>query len=432
MKSNKKKYTHSLEEFLQDQAERFVMYPSDKVWNNVREELHPKKKWTALLILFLFITSTLSIVSLQFYPKKASDLAYTEQIYSNVELNTALKKTIPQSKKRTDKAREQREFKEKKSFLVEKKETSNVSNVPLITLTSDESNETYKLTSVDANVVIVPYKTETKNLVQVSSINNANKLKINEDAVAKSTSIPSKKATKKISKWNIQFYTTPSISYRVLEDDKLRNSFGASDLDNIDDFIYHKPSVGTEIGVGFLYAISKNLFVKTGVQFNMRKYEVEAYNNQGIATVTLVDNNQLVINNEQAKFSTKKLQNNSSVNLSNTMYQLSVPVGLQWNAINGEKWGLIAAASVQPTFSLNKTLYAVSTDYKYYVDGAKYARRGNLNTSFELLLSLKKANNTLFFGPQIRYQQMSTFKDIYPIKENRIDYGIKIGVMKSL
>jgi hypothetical protein len=35
-------------------------------------------------------------------------------------------------------------------------------------------------------------------------------------------------------------------------------------------------------------------------------------------------------------------------------------------------------------------------------------------------------------GPQYRYQLMSSFKNKYPIRENLMDFGIKLGVIKTI
>ena len=108
-----------------------------------------------------------------------------------------------------------------------------------------------------------------------------------------------------------------------------------------------------------------------------------------------------------------------------------MPIGLQWDFVEGDRWGLSTSVTIQPTVTLNKNIYAVSTDYKTYTDGSPFFRKWNINTSAELLLSLKSGKSKWFIGPQVRYQQQPTYNDIYPIKEYRIDYGIKVGFIKN-
>ncbi|WP_206203622.1 hypothetical protein, partial [Thermococcus sp. M36] len=102
-----------------------------------------------------------------------------------------------------------------------------------------------------------------------------------------------------------------------------------------------------------------------------------------------------------------------------------------WNFLTIKKFGASIGASIQPTFTLNKSLYVISNDYKYYADGESFFRKWNYNTSSELLFSYQLNHVKLFFGPQIRYQHLPTYNDVYSIKEHRLDYGIKLGISKS-
>jgi hypothetical protein len=182
--------------------------------------------------------------------------------------------------------------------------------------------------------------------------------------------------------------------------------------------------------VSFLYGLTKNIYIKSGLQFNVRQYGVDAYRNNGSASFAYVQSNRLNTITLQAAYSTK--QGNSEIKLENQLYQISAPIGLQWDVVDGERWGLSAAATIQPTYTINKSVYVVSTDYKFYADGTTFFRRWNINSSTELCLTLKSKNIKWFMGPQIRYQQLPTYNDIYPIKEYRVDYGIKFGFTKIL
>jgi len=52
---------NEFEQFLKDETKQHRMYPSDKIWRNIHQELHPKKAWPALTIFGLFIISALTI-----------------------------------------------------------------------------------------------------------------------------------------------------------------------------------------------------------------------------------------------------------------------------------------------------------------------------------------------------------------------------------
>ena len=44
------------EQLLQSEADKYRMYPSDKVWINIRTELHEKRRWPALLFTFISLS----------------------------------------------------------------------------------------------------------------------------------------------------------------------------------------------------------------------------------------------------------------------------------------------------------------------------------------------------------------------------------------
>ncbi len=74
----------------------------------------------------------------------------------------------------------------------------------------------------------------------------------------------------------------------------------------------------------------------------------------------------------------------------------------------------------------------VSSDYKKYIQEPDLVRHFNLNTSLETFMSYKMGGVTWQAGPQIRYQILPGTTNDYPIHEHLIDFGFKIGVVKSL
>ena len=54
----------NIEQLLKQEAERYSMNPSDKIWENIREELHGKQKWTALPVIFITIVLMLTIATI--------------------------------------------------------------------------------------------------------------------------------------------------------------------------------------------------------------------------------------------------------------------------------------------------------------------------------------------------------------------------------
>ena len=71
--SNQLHTNEHFEQLLQNSADKYRMYPSDKVWDNIRTELHGKPKWPALIFIFTAIVLALnSCYNLQLSTTKIS------------------------------------------------------------------------------------------------------------------------------------------------------------------------------------------------------------------------------------------------------------------------------------------------------------------------------------------------------------------------
>jgi len=114
------------------------------------------------------------------------------------------------------------------------------------------------------------------------------------------------------------------------------------------------------------------------------------------------------------------------------MYQVSVPIGFQYDVIKGKYIGITAEATIQPTFTLNKSLYLLSTDYNHYADGNSLMRKWNINSSFGINLTYQTGVYQWFLGPQARFQTLPTYSNKYPITEYLMDYGIRLGFIKRI
>ena len=111
---------------------------------------------------------------------------------------------------------------------------------------------------------------------------------------------------------------------------------------------------------------------------------------------------------------------------------MSLPIGVQWEVLQGKHLGINAEASVQPTLTLNTNTYLLSTDYKHYTTGNDLIRKWNINTSMGFNISYKSGSLLYMVGPQVRYQHLPTYSNLYPIKEYLLDYGIRFGITKEI
>jgi hypothetical protein len=90
------------------------------------------------------------------------------------------------------------------------------------------------------------------------------------------------------------------------------------------------------------------------------------------------------------------------------------------------------AGTIQPTYLLNKNSYLITTDYKNYMREPSLVRRWNVNGGLEAYVSYYTGTVRWQVGPQFRYQLLSTYSRKYPIKEQLMEYGFKVGVSKTI
>ncbi|MBS4042325.1 MAG: hypothetical protein KGZ59_00720 [Chitinophagaceae bacterium] len=447
----------NFEELLLSEASRYRMYPSEKVWENIRKDIQPQTRWPALITIFVFIVLALTVSTIINYPKEKISITKTTNQYLRVAtVKTQQKvgspifytqnfydKTIKVNShiKTTNKLSEVNQTSQKVFSSVENK-VNNVDENSTLSIhnTLPVSHSVVSNTNFEP-IESVYTKEVTNQLLEPSiQIKNSSQFAINTLQL-NDEFLNSKKTINKTakSKWQVQYYATLSNSYRTLEDDKTRSRYISALSDrvalskNVNDVVIHKPMTGAEIGATLLYPITKKLFIKTGIQFNIRQYNIDAYNAYGEANISFVRNNQLSTLSTISGYSTN-FENalGAKTNLQNKLYEVSVPIGLEWNVYEGSKWGLSLTGSVEPTLALNRNNFIVSTDYKYYTDASPFVRNFNINTSAAMFFTMRTKSLKWFLGPQIRFQQLPTYNDLYPIKEYRVDYGIKIGFTKPL
>jgi hypothetical protein len=109
-----------------------------------------------------------------------------------------------------------------------------------------------------------------------------------------------------------------------------------------------------------------------------------------------------------------------------------MPVGLDYMLIGGKKINLSVASTIQPTYVFANYSYLISSNLKNYAKEPSLNRRWNINAAFEASLNIQQGNYKWSFSPQYRYQLISSFKNKYPIKENLLDIGLKVGITKTI
>jgi hypothetical protein len=109
-----------------------------------------------------------------------------------------------------------------------------------------------------------------------------------------------------------------------------------------------------------------------------------------------------------------------------------MPLGIDVTAWKRGRFGWGVATSVQPTYTFDKDPFIITSDYKNYIDGSKLVRNWNVNGNIETYISYSTGQFKWQLGPQFRYQFLPTLSGGYPTREHLLDYGLKIGFVKSL
>jgi hypothetical protein len=108
-----------------------------------------------------------------------------------------------------------------------------------------------------------------------------------------------------------------------------------------------------------------------------------------------------------------------------------MPVGVDFKAWKRGKFSIAVATSLAPSYTFSKLPFILASNNKSS-DGSELMRKWNINSSLETYFAYTTGKFKWQIGPQVRYQFLSTLEGSYPVKEHLVDYGIKVGVTRSL
>lgn len=244
------------------------------------------------------------------------------------------------------------------------------------------------------------------------------------------------KPVHKKNKLSFQVFFTPTVSYRKLSENKAylnampqtNATINYAVLYNVNDAVTHKPDMGVELGFTAKYPVSKNMKLRGGVQFNVSRYDIKAFNYPTEVARIALNNSSLGVDYVGAAANYRNFGGGKVDWLQNKYFQLSAPIGAEIKLAGNNNTSFGIAGTVQPTYVLGDRAYMISTDYKNYTEVPWLMRRWNMNTSFETFVAYSTGKLAWQVGPQIRYQVFSSFVTEYPVRENLFDFGLKVGV----
>lgn len=459
-------YDNDFEEFLKQKSDQYKMYPSDRVWNNVYSSLHGRKKWWALGFTLFFIGTGLLVgrhILLSDYNRIATQLnkenaGLLAANYSTKHIPSGNSHYLPSGNEVFQTGSRHEVVQATGINTVPASTHNTLNNViqPAAVRPSDVKITSSRLETVevianggssDEITALNEQKEATAHSLPVSAKDLSAKkqaaairqLKENKQkagiigAVNPTRVLPPAVLTP--SRWSLQVYASPTVSYRRLSNYDQQNSnhvpVSTSYAADVNRYVNHRPAPGFEIGTNIQYKLSGNLSVFAGAQLNYSRYYINAFKYS--REKTSIELEKAFVRDTLSGYTDiRNFSGYAPEQLQNKYLQLSVPVGIEIKLLGHKKLQFSVAGSVQPTFLLSSTSYLLSSDYKNYIQSPDLARTFNVHTNFEAFVSYQAAGLRWQIGPQFRSQLLSSYSNQYRVREYLTEYGIKIGVSKAL
>lgn len=460
-------FDENFEWFLKRNADSFKMTASDQVWSSISRELKKRRRrmnWTmaASFMILSGLGYILVTNSVKELPQQAA--RQQQQVPSDVstplpELKNSTASTPPTADNNNTilmpalNSRPIAAISAEKSADVQEVTTDRTYITPEDNISTplEEARVTRiepllvsKVAPIDADDLVSALDQQGESITMVSApaaesiaannmdqLNQAlNELK-NDDAA---TVVASVKPRRKKIDW--QLALTPNISYRKLGENRsylrapagtLLQPAGFTPLYSVNSAVTHKPDLGFEVGVTAKYRLTKSVRVTGGVQFNVNRYDIKAFDAPyAVATIRLNGGSGPSAVNAVSNYSNYNGYNTNWLN--NLYFQASAPIGIELRLQGDDKVQFGLATTVQPSYVLGDRAYLITSDYKSYVRVPWLVRRWNANTNFHTFVSYYTGKMKWQVGPQVRYQLLSSFVTEYPVKENLFDFGMRIGI----
>jgi hypothetical protein len=471
-------YTDDFERLIRQKADQYKMYPSDQVWKGVYKSLHGRKRWRWAGFAVLLVGIATYTANWYISDKPGTQIA--NNIQSSI---TAASESNQPGSPTPD--RENNSFTQPGMaanrqnsntpasrnnalpFITDRTNTNDLLQNVTQSFTSHSNEGSFVIDNDPEDITAIKAARNSsienhtedfnttaeieKNGLKEPAAEASNKALTLADAASESV-LPTEKnqnvnwlqeyavfqlAAQKAERIGLQLYFSPTVNYRTLKGSSSYSSdvknipLSSNIMGDVDQYVKHKPALGFEVGATLLYRASKRVNFKAGLQFNYSRYTIEAYEGHPeIATISL---NSVFIADTLSRYSNiRNMSGFAKEDLANQYYQLSLPVGIDFTVLGERNLQLHVAGTAQPTYLLNKNSYLITTDYKNYMREPSLVRRWNVNGAVETYISYNTGTVRWQVGPQFRYQLLSTYSRKYPIKEQLMEYGIKIGVTKTL
>lgn len=193
--------------------------------------------------------------------------------------------------------------------------------------------------------------------------------------------------------------------------------------------LIRNPRLGFETGSEVAFQFSKRFKFITGANINYSSYNnISNLIHPTFATLTLAGKSGNYSKNYLTHYGNG--QSPSQITLNNYSLETSIPVGLEYNIWKSRKIEINVASVIEPSAIIKGNAYIISNEGRYYVNDPSLIRKFNVSANFGTSITFRGKKIKWHIGPDFRYQLLPTYKNIYPVKEHFLDYGIRIGISK--
>ena len=433
----------NFEEFLKRNADNLRMKAPEKIWQNITGELNKtRKRFGAGLSAFLILTSLLAYLTISNTAKqvRVTDIPVPAEQSSSTTASSAKVTATGRASATTNRFATGNTGQPMTSQLESVASGEKTTAPPMVEPTKIAATTplpeaaSFEPTVVDSYPETKEEEAVVTELLKPAFLSQTNGAPWTIESAFNAYKAPRSK------RFQTQFHFTPTISYRKLTENKsyLRNAQQPASVNyaalysSVSNMVTHKPDIGFELGVTEKYAVSQKVRIRAGLQFNVNRYDIKAFQAPNVvATIALNNRRTAQLDSVQTTSTYSNVdvtRNNRGSWLQNFSFQVSAPVGVELTLKGNDKMQFGIAGSVQPTYVLGDRAYMITTDYKRYTQVPWMLRRWNVNTAFETFVLYNTGKTTWQVGPQVRYQLLSSFISNYPVKENLFDFGLKIGI----
>ena len=449
-------YNEDFERLLKDNANQYKMYPSEKVWKGINSALHSRRRWYGISALAMLLISA-SLVTVFVVNNNITSKQLAENSKSKSPKNNFIQKTTstigiknpmvnPAASQTIQKGKDLNSFQPivnsapSEQLIIKNEEPfSNVNSSFVKTKNSEKeisensANEFQPVIKGKINSPLVPEVQNNQSISQKINDNLISTDLLYNEMLAIASNLAPVPVKKRQARLTGQFYFTPTVSYRTLTENKkyysANGTYGYFQVD-VNNLVKHKPAMGLEFGMEAKYRLTDRLSFKTGLQFNINRYDIRAYSHSTEIATVAIDRGYRT--DSLASLSNYRNFNGYSSNwLQNFYFQVALPVGaeIMMSQNKNVNWGI--SATVQPTYVIGDRAYLISSDYQNYAKFPDLMRRWNISTGIETFVSYSTGKINWQVGPHVRYQHLSSFVSAYPVKENLFAVGLKVGATIS-